>query len=167
VDRKELEKEKLTPPVSLDWAVAHKYTEEQWEAAFIGFTAFHRWFTSAGIEIVEQEMQLVSEEHQYGGTPDAVGRYPDAQPGHYIMLDWKTGGLYLEHGHQVCGYVIAWEELHPGKVIDEMHLCTFEKEFGVFGHHSFPLNIIEIMKESFLDLVRVYKNANKVRKAFR
>ncbi len=145
-------------------ALAHNYTKEQFKAAVIGFGAFQKWFKQTTLKIVEQEVPMVSEELQIGGTPDAIGQYPGAPSGHFVMLDWKTGKLYPDHILQVSCYLKMWEELHPGQVIDEIHLCHFGKEYGEFGHSCFPAEVIEIGWRGFKHLREMYQIDKQLRK---
>jgi hypothetical protein len=153
------------PIITLDEAIAEGNTEEQYQAALVGFSAARKWLSQTKIEVVEQEVPFVSEDYQYGGTPDAIGRYPDAPSGEFILLDWKTGKLYpTDHIPQIASYRQGWQETNPGKVITEVHLCHFGKEFGEFGHHMFPPNIIDMGWESFLHMRALYDLDKKLKK---
>lgn len=101
------------------------------------FEAFEEWFESNKFEIVEQEMQLVSEVHKYGGTPDAIAI--DAK-GRLVLLDWKTSdGVYSDHLVQLGAYRMLWNETHPdNQLTGGSHLCRFAKTNGDFAHHFFP-----------------------------
>lgn len=67
-------------------------------------------FTNIG-----QEVQLVSEQHGYGGTLDAPCLDRD---GKYVLLDWKTSkSIYDEYLLQVSAYRELWNENHPDKQI--------------------------------------------------
>ena len=101
------------------------------------FEAFEEWFESNKFEIVEQEMQLVSEVHKYGGTPDAIAI--DAK-GRLVLLDWKTSsGVYADFLYQLALYRVLWNENHPDNPLTGgSHLCRFAKENGDFAHHFYP-----------------------------
>jgi len=63
--------------------------------------AFRRWAKEASLRIVVTEIPLVSEEHRFGGTLDAIGWVF----GELSLLDWKTGnGVYPEHVQQQAAY---------------------------------------------------------------
>ena len=104
------------------------------EKAMQGYRNYCNWEENSKIEIISQEMELVSEKYQFGGCPDAVGR--DSQ-GRTILIDWKTSsGLYIDFLTQLGGYSILWDENHPDQIIDGgFHLCRFSKEYGDFHHH--------------------------------
>ena len=101
------------------------------------FEAFEEWFESNKFQIVEQEIQLVSEIHKYGGTPDAIAI--DAK-GRLVLLDWKTSsGVYADFLYQLALYRVLWNENHPDNPLTGgSHLCRFAKENGDFAHHFYP-----------------------------
>jgi hypothetical protein len=101
------------------------------------FNAFIEWFESNKFEIVEQEIQLVSEQYQFGGTPDAIAK--DGK-GRLVLLDWKTSdGVYADHLIQLGAYRLLWNETHPdNQLTGGSHLCRFAKTNGDFAHHFFP-----------------------------
>lgn len=95
------------------------------------------WLEQTKIEIIPeyQEVLMVSEQHRFGGTPDAIGRLN----GKLILLDWKTSnGVYQDYLIQIAAYKNLWEENFPDKPIDGgMYLCRFAKEFPDFSTHYF------------------------------
>ena len=152
------------PIITLEKALAHNYTEEQYEQALVGFAAAKKWLSQTKIEITEQETPLVCEEFQFGGAFDAVGRLPDAFVHEFVMLDWKTGKLYPDHIIQVAAYKHLWEKANPGSEITEIHLCHFGKEFGEFGHSCFPQKVIDIGWEAFTHLLAMYQIDKQLKK---
>lgn len=111
-----------------------EFSEEQQEKVLSGFGAFEQWLSMSQIKIVEQELQLVSEEHQYGGCPDAIG----LMAGELCLLDWKTGSsIYPDQLAQLGGYSILLKE-HGWNLTGGFHLCRFSKDYGDFSHHWFP-----------------------------
>jgi hypothetical protein len=100
------------------------------------FGAYQSWASMTKLEIVAQEMQLVSETYRFGGTPDAIGRVNGA----LVLVDWKTSnGVYSDYLLQLAAYRALWEENHPDQPITGgFHLCRFAKEHGDFAHHFFP-----------------------------
>ena len=101
------------------------------------YDAFQEWFESNKFEIVGQEMHLVSEIYQTGGTPDAVAR--DSK-GRLVLLDWKTSNaVYQDHLYQLAFYRLLWNENNPDNPLTGgSHLCRFAKENGDFAHHFYP-----------------------------
>lgn len=102
-----------------------------------GYSAWRDWWAQSRLEIVATELQLVSTEHGYGGTPDAIGK--DVH-GRLVLLDWKTSNaVYPDHLIQLAAYVHLWDENHPDEPINGgCHLVRFAKESGDFAHHYYP-----------------------------
>lgn len=100
------------------------------------FNAYLDWERMTRLTIVEQEMQLVSEVHRYGGTPDAIGELD----GKLVLLDWKTSNsVYQDYLIQLAAYRQLWDENHPERPLTGgNHICRFSKEHGDFAHHYFP-----------------------------
>jgi hypothetical protein len=123
----------LTP-----WHLAANLSSvKDYEAVESAYVAWEEWFESNKFQIVEQEVQLVSEVYKYGGTPDAVAI--DSK-GRLVLLDWKTSdGVYSDHLVQLGAYRILWNETHPDNPLTGgSHLCRFAKQHGDFAHHFFP-----------------------------
>lgn len=99
------------------------------------YQSYLTWENQTKLKIVAQEMSLVSEKHEFGGTPDAIGEID----GDLCLLDWKTGNaLYRDHLVQVAAYKALWEETHPDKPLTGgFHICRFSKDFGDFAHHYY------------------------------
>lgn len=100
------------------------------------FAAYESWASMSKLEIVEQEIALVSERHKFGGTPDAIGRVN----GKLCLLDWKTSNaVYADMLLQLAAYRELWEEKYPDLPLDGgFHLLRFSKEHGDFAHHFYP-----------------------------
>ncbi len=128
------------------------------EEAERAFRAFLRWQAQNNIEILEQEVQLVSEEYKYGGTLDAVG----ALDGKHILLDWKSSkGIYKNYLLQLAGYKQLWNENRPGREItDRMWLVRFSKSDGVCEPYLFD-DLTEAW-EQFKDARRMYGREAKL-----
>lgn len=110
--------------------------DEHKDRARGAFRAYQTWASMSRLEIIDQEMQLVSEKYQFGGTPDAIGKVN----GELCLVDWKTSnGVYSDYLLQLAAYRQLWEENHPDKPLNGgFHLCRFAKEYGDFSHHYFP-----------------------------
>lgn len=109
---------------------------EMIDAANSAFAAYLTWSENFKVQIVAQEIQLVSEIHRYGGTPDAVGMIGNQ----LVLLDWKTSNaIYTDHLVQLAAYKNLWEENYPERPLTGgSHLLRFAKEHGDFAHHYFP-----------------------------
>lgn len=101
-----------------------------------GVDAYLQWESMTQLEIVEQEMELVSEQYQFGGSPDAIGRIN----GELCLIDWKTSkGVYPDFLIQLAAYNQLWIENFPDRPLTGgFHLCKFSKEHGDFAHHYWP-----------------------------
>jgi hypothetical protein len=99
-----------------------------------GYENYIHWQEDNKIEVIEQEMELVSEKYKFGGCPDAIGR--DSR-GNLCILDWKTSnGIYQDYLIQIAAYRQLWEENNPEKPITGgFHLLRFSKENADFAHH--------------------------------
>lgn len=99
------------------------------------YMAYCKWESQTKVEIVAQEMPLVSEVYQFGGTPDAIGTIG----GELCLLDWKTSNsVYTDYILQIAAYKALWEENHPDQLISGgFHLLRFSKEAGDFTDHFF------------------------------
>ncbi len=102
------------------------------------YTAYLDWERMTKVKIISgyQEVQLVSETHKFGGTPDAIGEIE----GKLVLLDWKTSnGVYVDHLIQLAAYRQLWNECRPDTPLTGgSHLLRFSKEHGDFAHHHFP-----------------------------
>jgi hypothetical protein len=110
-------------------------TNEQRERATKAYHNYVRWSETNKLTVVAQEMMLVSEQYQYGGTPDAIGEVN----GQLCLLDWKTSNsVYSDYLIQLAAYKQLWEENNPGKpLVGGAHLLRFSKDYGDFAHHFF------------------------------
>lgn len=148
-----------------DWDAAKHLTDAQYEQVLSGATAFSNWANTTHIEIVEQEVQLVSREYRFGGTPDAIG----VIDGEYCLLDWKTSkGVYPDFLIQLAAYkhlVEEGERLNGADwepyEIKGFHLCKFSKNHGDFSHHYFK-NLDEAW-----ELFKLYRQAYDLDKALK
>ena len=116
--------------------------------------AFLEWEKQNKIEILEQEIQLVSEEFRYGGTLDAVGLVD----GKYVLLDWKTSkGVYKNYLLQLAAYAQLWNENYPDRAITGgAWLVRFSKTDGVCEPYPFTSEDLMVPLMQFLDLRRAY-----------
>lgn len=99
-----------------------------------GFQNYLAWQKNNRIQIIKQEMELISEKYRFGGCPDAMGLDVD---GRLCILDWKTSnGVYQDYMIQIAAYEQLWKENYPDKPITGgYHLLRFSKEHADFTHH--------------------------------
>lgn len=127
--------EQYTRGVPRDAWVLSSAAPEIVAAAEVALCAYTQWAAGNRIEIVAQEVSLVSEIHRYGGTIDAVGRLG----AELVLLDWKVANdIYPEYVIQLAAYKALWNENHPAaRITGSCHLCRFSRDTGDFAHHYF------------------------------
>jgi hypothetical protein len=110
------------------------HPEEILKQAMQGFENYKNWAENNKMIIVDQEMELVSEQYMFGGCPDAVAY--DSQ-NRLCLLDWKTSnGVYQDYLIQLSAYRHLWDVNNPDNPIaGGFHLCRFSKEHADFTHH--------------------------------
>ena len=132
------------------------------ERAKKSFGAFLEWADQTQLKVDETECAMISEEHKYGGTPDAF-----TIKGKRAVLDWKTsGGLYPEYLIQIAAYGKLWEENHPhDPIVGGFHLLRFDKEYGDFHHHFWTE--LDTAWVAFLHLRSLYECDKELKKRIR
>lgn len=101
------------------------------------FEAFRKWLEGSRLKVSPLEKHFVSEQHRFGGTPDAIADEPD---GSRALLDWKTAkAFYPDQLVQVAAYRALWNETHPeAPITGGVHIVRFGKDGGDFQHSYFP-----------------------------
>jgi hypothetical protein len=109
------------------------YPKELLDKAETAYLNFLEWSKMVAFKSIATEIHLVSEEYQYGATPDCIAEIQ----GKLCLLDWKTGnGVYEDHIIQLAAYRQAWEENKPELPLDGgFHLLRIDKETAAFDHH--------------------------------
>lgn len=127
-------------------------TKEQQAMSQLGFNAFLEWAGSTHFELVEGEMQIVSEPHRYGGTPDVI-----MVRGEKTVGDWKSGDLYPE---QVLPQLAAYENLlvEQGKIEGGKggHAMSINKKTGGFVHRYFTPDEMAVGWTAFCLMRQLY-----------
>lgn len=115
--------------------------------ALSAFEAYEAWAKNFNVRVIAQEMQLVSEKHKYGGTPDFVGVINNE----LALFDIKTSnGIYSDYLIQVAAYGQLWAENYPDQPITGgFHILRFAKENADFAHHRFA-NLDEAWRQFLL-----------------
>lgn len=126
-----------------------------------GFDAYLSWERMTKLEIIAQEMQLVSPRYKFGGCPDAVGVIDNVP----CLLDWKTSkSVYADfliqiaaYGH-LCEHGLLMEHDYKklGIKVEGFHLCKFSKEHGDFSHHYYPE--LDVGWDQMKLFLRAYEN---------
>lgn len=76
-------------------------------------TTFVDWADKVNVDVLATETQVISHEHTYSGTLDAIGVWN----GELCVFDWKTSsGIYDDMSLQLVAYARAYEEKFGHKV---------------------------------------------------
>lgn len=111
------------------WADIHANTAA---LAWNAYRQFVEWLNNTKIVVDSTEENLVSQEHRFGGTFDALGR--DAQ-GRIVLIDWKTSNaVYGDYLVQLAAYGQLIKE-NKGIDVQGYHLLRVRKETADFSHH--------------------------------
>ena len=137
-----------------------EHSEEVLEQARRGYKNYRNWEKMNNIEVIEQEVSLVSERYGYGGTLDGVFSIN----GELALGDWKTAkGVYTDNLAQLASYKQLWEENNPDRPITGgYHLCRFSRENADFSHHYWE-NLDDAW-EYFKLCLKMYRLDKKLKK---
>lgn len=145
-----------------------EFGPEQIAGAQNALDAFNEWRDQVQLEIVATEVALISEQHRFGGTFDAIFRLKRSR---LVLGDWKSGNrVYGEHLAQLGGYAILIEETgfleqFGGGELEGVQLLRFDKEFGSFAHFSWPNPVLDLGKTAFLGMRQLYDVCARLKKA--
>jgi hypothetical protein len=133
--------------------------EEHREAAYASFRAFLEWYEQCEVNPIEQETSLVSEAHQYGGTPDLIATVRNR----IAIVDFKTSKgatIYPEAKVAIRAHANLWNEHNPQKfAVQTYHLIALSKNGAGFKHYAFD-NL-----DAQWDLFRCLLDAHRLEKA--
>jgi PD-(D/E)XK nuclease superfamily len=125
------------------------------EAAYASFRAFLEWYEQCEVNPIEQETSLVSEAHQYGGTPDLVAHVKNR----IAIVDFKTSKdatVYPEAKIAIRAHANLWNEHNPKKfAVQTYHLIGLSKEGAGFKHYEFEH--LDNQWNLFLTLLEAHK----------
>jgi len=110
------------------------WSQENIDKANVAYQNYQTWCKQFSFEPIAVEPNLVSEEWQYGGTPDVIGKVL----GELCVIDWKTGKTYEDLFLQLAAYKVLWEENNPTMpIIGGFHVLRMPKNEDVPSfHHS-------------------------------
>jgi hypothetical protein len=102
------------------------------------FVAFTEWREHFAVKPIAQEVTIVSETHQLGGTPDCIASIQ----GEVGLLDFKTCTTppkqpYHEQVLAMAAHATLWSELHPDQAIRSCHLIYLPKDGSAPRHHAY------------------------------
>ena len=110
-------------------------TNEEAEAVAVAMRSWNSWWRENKHDLtpIACEIQLVSENHKYGGTIDLVA----LQQGVVTLFDWKTSGkLHKDYWVQMSAYQRLWAESFPDFPIERVTLVKIGKKPKEEGHES-------------------------------
>jgi hypothetical protein len=125
------------------------------------FEEYKNWQEDSRAVVVANEVGMVSEEHGFGGTADALLLTKRGM----AVGDWKSAkALYIESVLQIAAYLHLAEELIGERLEGGAHLFRFDKTGGGFTHKSIPREALAVPWRIFLRLIDVH-NARKTLEA--
>jgi hypothetical protein len=131
--------------------------DEVQQKAQQAYATYREWAAQTKLEPIATEVQLVSEQHRYGGTLDVI-----LVGGRRLLGDWKTSNaVYGEYLLQLAAYGALWNEHHPQEPIEGFQLIRFSKQHPDFEARFFAE--LDDAWEMFLALRRAYELDKKVR----
>lgn len=107
---------------------------EDMAKADAAFRAWKAWSDNNHVRPYAQEIPLVSEEYQFGGTPDLIATIGNGLG----LLDFKTsakGAVYPDMLIAMAAHGKLWRENHPDKPLTAgYHLIVLPKDGSGFKH---------------------------------
>jgi hypothetical protein len=118
------------------------------------YDAYHEWIIDYSPELIENEVTVTSKVHGYKGTLDKIVRID----GKLVLVDLKTGKYVYESVElQASAYKQAWEEEHPGQVIDELRVLLLEKGDDGLPTGKYKYELLNYRPDIFNAAFEVFK----------
>lgn len=131
----------------------HWATVEMCQKAKRALDSFKDWAAQVRLNVLETEMPLVSEEHRFGGTMDALASVSDC----LSILDWKSGkAIHADFIIQQVGYRLLLEARGDAELPERICILRIGKEYADFHYHSYGADVIAMAREAFLMQRRLY-----------
>ena len=128
------------------------YSYNQEKAAMKAFAGYLQWYEKKKYKSLANELVLVNEEMQVGGTIDSIGKMSD----NLVVVDWKTSSyLYPENKIQLSAYCYMYEQAQPKAKISHGLVMRFGKDDGKFHQHVIKREKLETGIEIFKALVKI------------
>jgi hypothetical protein len=128
--------------------------QDELAKAETSFKAFRAWRTEFHVRPHAQEVSLVSEKLQYGGTLDTIAVIRNGLG----LLEFKTSSeVYEDHLMQMAAYGILWEETHPNEILTSgYHLILLPKDGAKFVHREYSRDQLKPYRKKFKLYRRAY-----------
>jgi len=135
------------------------YSYNQEKAAMKAFAGYLQWYEKVKFKSLRNELLLVNEEMQVGGTIDCIGKMGDD----LVVVDWKTSKyLYAENKLQLAAYTYMFEQAQPKANVAYGLVMRFGKEDGKFHQHVIKREKLETGIEVFKALVKISQLKSKL-----
>ena len=135
------------------------YSYNQEKAAMKAFAGYLQWYEKVKFKPLRNELVLVNEEMQVGGTIDCVARMGDD----LVIVDWKTSKyLYAENKLQLAAYTYMFEQAQPKANVAYGLIMRFGKDDGKFHQHIIKREKLETGIEIFKALVKISQLKSKL-----
>jgi predicted RecB family nuclease len=127
------------------------YSKNDIKRAENAMLSFREWLKDKTIEVVLAETPIVSEAHQFGGTPDLLAKVN----GELWLIDFKTSkAIYEEMIYQLAAYRLILKEL--GHDIEKVMIVRIGREASE-GFETRTYTNFDNAEAIFLDLLDIYK----------
>jgi hypothetical protein len=141
---------KNRPRDDIDYYLENSLTDREDRAkAEAAFRAFRQWREDFHVRAHAQEVSLVSEKLQFGGTLDTVAVIRNGLG----LVDFKTsasGEVYEDHVLQLAAYGILWNETYPDEPLTQgYHLIVLPKDGSKPVHREWTEESINPYRQKF------------------
>ena len=126
--------------------------------AFASFAQFREWRQQFQVRAIAQEVSLVSEAYQYGGTPDTIALIGNGAG----LVEFKTSAKpYPDHLIAMAAHGQLWQETYPQHQLTAgYHLLILPKDGSPFQHHAYDdLSRYWRIFELYLEAYRLEKDS--------
>ncbi len=136
-------------------------SRDDYDKAMRSFMQFRKWRIGCHVQPIALEVSLVSEAHQYGGTPDCIALID----GKVALVEFKTSlKPFPDHLVAMAAHAALWNENHPDQPIEEFHWLGLPKDGSEFQHHAYAdLSLQWKIFTGYLDLWRLEKGLTRKR----
>jgi hypothetical protein len=102
------------------------------------YNAFCDWREHFAVKPIAHEVTIVSETHQFGGTPDCIAFVGGA----IGLLDFKTCMRSLKEPYReqllaMAAHATLWNEQNPDRAVSECHIIYLPKGDSAPAHHAY------------------------------
>lgn len=137
-----------------------EFLPEEVEKAKNGFRKFVEYWNQSGFKILHNELALVDDEFEYGGSLDIVCTDKD---GNIILLDLKTSkALYSEYWVQISAYRELYNNQNEKKITRCIIVRIGKEEVGDMEFQE--NNALDNYFDLFLGALACHKSQKAIRK---